>query len=292
MAAKIQVKTSKSLTGHTSSVFALSKTGDNGFFSAGGDGMVVRWPEDGSDGLLFARIPDNVYSLHFSENLNCLFAGTRNGDLFQIDNNGHVRRIQAHAQGLFTITEMDDKIITTGGDGRLILWNKSMDVEKVVHISDKSTRGLLWAEGFWWVGSSDYTIRKYSADFDLISIHEGHDGSVFSIARLPDGRIISGGRDAILRVWDTEGNLIDSIAAHLLHIHDIQLSPNAQLLATASMDKTIKIWDTHSLELLKVLDNSKMDFHSSSVNKLLWLNDEVIISAGDDRKILRIEITA
>jgi hypothetical protein len=60
MSAKLQAKHLKSFTGHQSAVYALCSDGDGGFFSAGGDGMLVRWNLEEQDGVLLARIPDNV----------------------------------------------------------------------------------------------------------------------------------------------------------------------------------------------------------------------------------------
>lgn len=290
MAAKIHVNTLKILTGHTSAVYALAPSGDGGFYSAGGDGMVVKWPENGSDGVLFARIPDNVYSLFFSFQRNSLFAGTRSGDLFEINVAGQVRRLQAHHHGLYAMAENNGKLITTGGDGKLIIWNAALEIEKIVQVSEKSCRGLFHGENHWWTGSSDFMIRKYNQQFELMSVSEGHSGSVFTIAGLPDGRIVSGGRDAVLRIWSQSGELLETISAHLLHIHDIQLSPDCGLLATSGMDKTIKIWNPQNMELLKVIDAGKMEAHTSSVNKLLWLKNNVLVSAGDDRKVMVFEL--
>jgi WD40 repeat protein len=70
-------------------------------------------------------------------------------------------------------------------------------------------------------------------------------------------------------------------------VNHLSLSPNKKLLASASRDKTIKIWDAESLELLKVLDRTKYPTsHTHSVNRLLWLNDDTLISTGDDRKVI------
>ena len=41
-----------------------------------------------------------------------------------------------------------------------------------------------------------------------------------------------------------------------------------------------------TMELLKVIDRPKLDAHSASVNRLLWLDDNTLVSAGDDRRIL------
>jgi WD40 repeat protein len=52
------------------------------------------------------------------------------------------------------------------------------------------------------------------------------------------------------------------------------------------MDKSIKIWDSTTFRLLKVLDKSRHAGHGTSVNKVLWLAiDEVLITCSDDRTL-------
>jgi WD40 repeat protein len=53
------------------------------------------------------------------------------------------------------------------------------------------------------------------------------------------------------------------------------------------MDKTIKVWETESMTLLKVIDRSRHAGHTNSVNKVLWTNYEnLLISCGDDKNII------
>jgi WD40 repeat protein len=100
--------------------------------------------------------------------------------------------------------------------------------------------------------------------------------------------LFSGGRDALLKVWklDQTPILLETINAHWFTINDLQISPNGNFLISASRDKTIKIWDIKTLELLKVLDRFKnIGGHTHSVNRLLWLDNETFVSGGDDKKI-------
>jgi len=69
-------------------------------------------------------------------------------------------------------------------------------------------------------------------------------------------------------------------------INDITKSKNEKLMVTASMDKSIKIWDSESLKLLKVIDKNRSAGHGTSVNKLVWsAYNDYIVSASDDRSI-------
>ena len=52
------------------------------------------------------------------------------------------------------------------------------------------------------------------------------------------------------------------------------------------MDKSIKVWDAETFQLLKVIDKARHAGHGTSVNRLLWTNhNNLLVSASDDRSI-------
>ncbi len=59
------------------------------------------------------------------------------------------------------------------------------------------------------------------------------------------------------------------------------------MFATASRDKTLKVWETEGFQLLKVLEGRRDGGHSHSVNRLLWTNfNNWLVSCSDDRSII------
>jgi len=295
MAAKLQAKHLKTYTGHQSAVYALCADGSGGFFSASGDGMLVHWPAGKDDGQLVAKVPGNVFSMLYDAAEKQLLAGSGQGDLFVITDvfgsTPGVRRLLAHNKGLYRLLNTPDGHLSAGGDGRILRWNRQFEITAEINNSGAATRALCLDEtGNLWAGSSDFAIRVYGADAVLQKTLQGHTQSVFDLCVLPGNRMLSGGRDATLKMWSANGELQQSIPAHLLHIHSIKLHPEGNWFATGSMDKTMKVWDAHNLELLKVVDNDKLPFHTSSVNSLIWLDETRILSAGDDRRIVLTEI--
>ena len=113
-----------------------------------------------------------------------------------------------------------------------------------------------------------------------------HRHSVFTLAFSPDGKyLLSGSRDARICRWQADGTFdpAGEAVAHLFAVNHIAFSPDGEHFLTCSMDKTIKIWSTADLSLLRVLDRARHAGHGNSVNRLLWLNDDTFVSAGDDR---------
>ncbi|MFN3316701.1 MAG: WD40 repeat domain-containing protein, partial [Raineya sp.] len=173
-----------------------------------------------------------------------------------------------------------------------IVDNEKWQTKLTLKLSEKSTRALALHPNneHLAVAFSDCTIRILDTKtWKVIYTLEGHQNSVFSVAYSPCGKYLwSGSRDAHLRIWSVKDNyeVVKAIPAHLFAINHIFFSPNEQLAATCSMDKSIKIWDTQSFRLLKVIDKARHAGHGTSVNKLLWTNhQDLLISASDDRMI-------
>ena len=79
--------------------------------------------------------------------------------------------------------------------------------------------------------------------------------------------------------------MLKSIPAHNYAIYSIDFSPSGKYFASASRDKTIKIWDSETFHLLSRINHEKNNGHMHSVNKVLWIKD-VLLSASDDKKII------
>ena len=66
-------------------------------------------------------------------------------------------------------------------------------------------------------------------------------------------------------------------------------SPDGTYFATASRDKTVKIWKTENRQLLLRINKEQQDGHLNSVNKVVW-TEQGLVSTGDDRAIILWEI--
>ena len=100
-----------------------------------------------------------------------------------------------------------------------------------------------------------------------------------------DQYMVTGGRDAHLRVWKCLENklqLQEEIPAHNFAIYDIAVI-NQSMFATASRDKLVKVWDVSNLKApIRLLDGKHT--HARSVNSVHFFNN-TLATAGDDRLI-------
>jgi len=293
----IQVEKLKTLTGHNDCVYTLAPSGEESiFFSGGGDGMVVKWdlsnPEEGE---LIARLPNSVYALHAMQNSNLLIAGHNYDGIHVLDwkTKKEISSLKLSTAAIFDVNSFENDILIASGDGTLWVVNfESLTIKKKLLISEKSARTLAInpVAGEVAVGFSDNFIRIFSLrDYKLKYEIDAHSKSVFALSYTHDYNfLISGSRDARLKTWDVNSGYkqAEEVVAHLFAINHISFSPSGEYFATASMDKSIKIWKADELKLLKVIDKGRYAGHGTSVNKLLWTDfNNQLISASDDRSI-------
>lgn len=292
----IQVTRLHTLTGHQDCVYSLAPaTQESIFFSAGGDGMVVRWDlNNPQEGELVARLPNSVYALHYHREKDLLIAGHNYEGIHVLDwqQKKEIGSLKLGPAAIFDIQSQGNILLVATGDGTVwVLTLEPLQVQYKLKLSEKSARviALNPQRGEVAVGYSDYFIRIFSlTDFSLIHEFQAHQNSVFTLHYTRDfNYLISGSRDARLKAWDAAHyTQTAEVVAHLYAINHIALSPSGDYFATGSMDKSIKIWDTASLKLLKVIDKARHAGHGTSVNKVWWsTHQNRLVSASDDRSI-------
>ncbi|WP_080237246.1 WD40 repeat domain-containing protein [Spirosoma rigui] len=293
----MQVQKIDTFGGHRDGVYALERgTAANQFFSAGGDGLVVRWLLDKPDmGELVAQVPASVYALALHSATGLLWVGQNYEGLHLIDpvQKQEVASIKLTSAAIFAIAfHKHDAFIALSDGVVVVLDTNKLVVRKHLKASDQSARCVAVnpVERELAVGYSDTTVRIFDLEtYALKRTLPAHTNSVFTINYSPDYQfLLTAGRDAHLKVWDVEQgySLHRDIAAHMFAINHITFSPNGELIATASMDKAIKIWDAKTYQLLKVVDRARHAGHGTSVNKLLWTDyNHQLASASDDRTI-------
>lgn len=292
---KIKIRKQAQLKGHNASIYALAKGLETGeFYSAGGDGWIVKWHVADPDlGQLVAKTESKVFSIAIFPERQLLAAGNMEGGIHWIDLKGQkdIKNVAHHDRGIFAITPFDENhALTGGGLGKLTKWDlNSLQTSETLHLSNTSIRAIAKTADKIVIGASDNHIYILNHELEIVhTIKDAHENSVFCVSIAPHdtNRIASGGRDAQLRHWSFDGSQLHQQNAHWFTINDIKFSPNGTIFATASRDKTIRLWKSDDYQLIKEINTIKNAGHVNSVNRLLWLDDETLVSASDDRTMI------
>lgn len=300
MPSPIQIHKVQEYIGHQGPIYSLSPSYRPGYFlSCASEGIVAEWSLGSStaeNAVAVAQSPGPIFSMRLFPERNLLLMGLESGDLLftDIKVGKTLRRVQLHKKAIFDFLPLPDgkTILVSGGDGALSLW----DLDRLDHIhyqkiSSKSVRTLAMhpSKEQILVGASDNLIRVYDPDLKNQKEWTAHQRSVFRLTFSQDGKyLLSTGMDAHLTSWDVTNDYqkLQSVPAHLYTVNDIAPSDDPEIVYTGSMDKSIKMWRTRDLKLLKVCNWEKNQCHRNGINRLLWIEGD-LLSAGDDRKIMR-----
>lgn len=289
----IEVKKLHTFLGHNDSIYSLQELDEDRFVSAGGDGMVVMWDLKSPDeGEVIVKVNGSVYALTYDPLEGFLYLGQNNQGVHKIDLKAkkEVKSIQLGEHQIFDLKLVNNRLWVGLSNGEIVILSKDLAVENRKRFTQQRVRSFDVFGEHVAVGFSDNVTRiVVKESLEVIFELKGHKNSVFASKYHPSGKyLISGGRDAQLKVWDTQADFVlrENIAAHLYTINDIVFRKDGRYFVTASMDKSIKLWDAHNFKLLKVLDKHRYAGHGNSVNKLLWMNyRDLLVTCSDDRSI-------
>jgi WD40 repeat protein len=194
------------------------------------------------------------------------------------------------------------KIASASDDNTVLVWTAQQDDGQVVkynHQSGQNINALSWEANSQLIasGGRDHTVRLWNPQSATTSgTFRGHHGEVRAVAWSSDGqKIVSGGDDNRVLIWNPNavinGDGFDGFDPNgggnqeIVFRHDdtvtaVSWSPtNNQLVASASLDNTVRIWSLNGGDQA-LITYSK---HTDSVRSIAWSPDgQKIASASDD----------
>lgn len=286
------------LNGHRGAVYAVVHADiPNHVFTAGSDGIIARWDIENSisSGAL-AQVQAPIFSLLYNDDSNTLLAGREDGGLHVIDTiaKKEIKLLKNHEKGVFSIIRAGNKIYTSGGDGTVaVIDSYTFQTRQVFKVSDKKVRGLYFSykKDLLYTAAADGMIRAFFQDSSSPTVQwKAHDEAANTVCELSENIVITGGRDARLKIWDMslgEPLLLENIPAHNYAIYQIQIHQELGIFITCSRDKTIKIWDLESMQVLKRIERVKLGGHKNSVNSFVFIPGvNKLVSVSDDASIM------
>lgn len=221
------------------------------------------------------------------------------------------RTLKGHTKAIMDV-EFDHKghlLVTCSSDLFIKIWDSQNEWKntKTFPGHDHSVSAVRFMPGDQYIvsASRDRTIRVFDiASTHLVRTISGHAEWVRCVVPSDDGRLLaSGSKDHTVRVWDSQTG--ESKLELRAHEHDVEVVafapiaaypairelagiPNADrtkrpglYLASGARDKTIKLWDTQTGQMLRNLPG-----HDNWVRALAFHpSGKYLLSASDDKTI-------
>ena len=292
----MQVEKIDTFSGHRGAVYTLEKGEEKEiFFSGGADGMLVQWNLGKPDvGKGIAQMGGAIFDLKYVSQTKEMWISVHQKGIYVINLNSFstVFFFPQTDHSTYAMELVGECIWVSNSIGEVLVFDIfDKKILTKIQVGHKSIRKIIqWNNKFIFFGSSDGHIRILNNQFQLIFDEKCHEKTCFSLAIDKNGKfLVSIGKDAQVKKWKIESGqltLLEELVGHIYGIHDVTLNLNSSLFATASMDKTVKIWDLNEFKLVKVIDSMRHGGHKNAVNKLYWSDyQDFLVSASDDKNI-------
>ncbi len=280
----------KTLDGHRGEVYSVSLSA-GAIVSSSRDNTVRIWQPDLRLVKTLKVNNRGFFSVSFSGDGGAIAAGSQDGTVRIWNADGSFRgTLKGHTDEVNSVSFSPAyRVIASGADDNTVrLWNFEGKLLKVFRenrdeVNDVtfSPNGLILA----WA-SSDKTVKLKNFKEGCTITLVGHPGWVYNVSFSPDGKTIAtASADGTVKLWKIDGNFCELSSEtaflrdlaknpeerHLSEVNWVSFHPDGKLIATASDDKTIKLWslDGKLLKTLRGHDNKVLGASFSPDGKYL-----------------------
>ncbi|MCB9195031.1 MAG: caspase family protein [Flavobacteriales bacterium] len=202
--------------------------------------------------------------------------------IWDLEQNKITRSIQGFWPVAFSPNGRD--LVTMYGGSEMAVWNPSTgevrqklntDGELIQNVSFNKDGSMLAGAGFFGV-LKIWDMKSYK----LTKRFVGHVGGIYGSSFSPDGKtIVSCGMDNTIRIWDVEKekelHKIDLSSEYAIILSDVKYSPDGSLIAVASWDHKVRIYNTTDWSLKYTLEG-----HKNMITTIDFSSDGQYLASG------------
>jgi WD40 repeat protein len=268
------------LKGHNDKVFGVDFSPDDKIIATGGyDNAIKLWRRNATLLRTLQGHSDRVFAVNFSPDGQTIASasGDTTVKLWKIDGT-LLHTLRGHSAEVYAVAFSPDGqiIASTSLDGTVKLWNKDGTERNTLRGHGHGVVGVAFSPDGEMIASAslDGTVKLWNKDgtglasgkprYALLQTLSGHNAGVFGVAFSPDGEMIaSASLDGTVKLWNKDGTdlpsgkpryaLLQTLSGHNAGVLGVAFSPDGEMIASTSQDKTVILWNLERIVNLDLL---------------------------------------
>lgn len=277
------------LNGHAGPVYAAAWDG-HFLYSSSGDKYVTRWDISSSlqDTSFTVKLEHAAYVIEAKQD--CCFIGCTDGTLLAIDTRQKSILWEHNFFGnawFSLLLDTDQNWLIAGDSEGNLLVLEPASGKRILHLplAAGKIRAIVRKDSRCFVSTQLIGVLVFSCDTwnEIASWEPNELGSNALCIDEVTGNIMTAGRDAHVVVSNAAFEILKRIPAHYQAIYKLIAIGNQ--FVTASLDKTIKVWNSDFSKVEQRIE-FKEGGHNRSVNGVVRIDAQTFASYGDDKKLV------
>jgi len=246
------------LGGHDKPVYGVAFAADGMMVATtSGDRTARLWSEDGSPRGVLTGHGDTVFGAAFSPDgrLLATASGDRTVRLWDVATCEQRAVFDGHEQRVFNVafSPDGDRLASSSEDGTVRVWQLVPGGSPTtLRHSQRVNAAVFTADGVRIAAASvDRAVHLWDSHTGREACRlRGHADGIWSVAALPDGRLVTGAADATARIWGVDASA-EPIVRCSSRVQGVAISPDGRLFATAPSEGGVRLWDASTLRELR-----------------------------------------
>eukprot|EP01112_Ceratiomyxa_fruticulosa_P007415 TRINITY_DN1921_c0_g2_i1.p1 TRINITY_DN1921_c0_g2~~TRINITY_DN1921_c0_g2_i1.p1 ORF type:complete len:528 (-),score=49.02 TRINITY_DN1921_c0_g2_i1:412-1995(-) len=222
-----------------------------------------------------------VWSLHYVPEDNSLISGSEDMTVkvWDLDEGICTQTLRGHKNGTICLARIGRRVFSGSADGSVKVW----DLDAGVCLHTIQTHSSVWSLQIIdqgrkiFAGCVDASIKLFDVETgETLQHFRGHSAPVrcLQIAEGFGGPIVSGSYDRSIKMWDMNGNCVNTIRAHTHKINCLQLQGDT--MVSGSHDTLVKVWDMNG-NCINTLKG-----HDNMIHCLQFRGDKLLTGSSDN----------